>query len=113
MANEKKTYSLEIEGQHGNFTVTNLTMNGTNYVSENEVDTSAWPHAFQLTAKDETGAVTEHYAHAKLIQQEQYAWGGGKYYLAFSPVSEQEVKNAEFQATLEYIAMMADIDIDN
>jgi hypothetical protein len=42
----------------------------------------------------------------------QYEWDGGKWYLAFSEVSEQEIKNAEFQANIEYLAMMADIDMD-
>jgi hypothetical protein len=112
MDNEKKIYTLEIEGERGVITVKNLTMNGTNYVSETEVDTAAWPPTFKLTAKDEEGTVTEAVEHAKLLQQVQYEWDGGKWYLAFSEVSEQEIKNAEFQANSEYLAMMADIDMD-
>ena len=87
-------------------------MNGTNYVSETQVDTANWPEVFSLIAKDETGEVSEAYTHAKLLQQEQYDWDGGKFYLAFAPMSEQEIKNAEFQANLEYIAMMTGTDID-
>lgn len=88
-------------------------MNGTNYVSETEVDTADWPATFAFTAKDEDGTITEHYDHARLIQQEQYAWDEGKFYLAFAPVSQQELVNEELEAKLEYLAMMADIDIDN
>ena len=87
-------------------------MNGNNYVSEKEVDTSRWPSAFKLTAKDDEGNTTEHYDHACLLQQAQYDWDDNKFYLAFGTVSEQDIKNAEFEAQLEYIAMMADIDID-
>ena len=112
MDSENKTYSLTVEGQKGSFTVANLTMNGSNYVSETQVDTSKWPAVFKLTAKDNEGNTTEEYSHAKLIQQESYAWDGGKFYLAFAPVSEQEIKNAAFQANLEYLAMMTGNDID-
>ena len=112
MDNEKKTYTLEIEGERGTITVENLTMNGTNYVSETKVDTSAWPPTFKLTAKDVEGTVTEAIDHAKLIQQEQYAWDGGKWYLAFAPVSPQEIENARLQSQLDYLALMADIDLD-
>ncbi|MBO6292195.1 MAG: hypothetical protein J6N51_08070 [Selenomonas sp.] len=112
MDNEKKTYTLTIEGQNSTITVENLTMNGTNYVSEAKVDTTAWPPTFKLTAKDEEGTVTEALDHAKLIQQEQYAWDGGKWYLAFAPVSAQEIENAKLQSQLEYIAMMTDVDLD-
>ena len=109
---DNKTYTLTIDGQTKTFTVNNLTMNGTNYVSEAKVDTANWPEIFKLTAKDGEGNITEEHAHAKLLQQEQYDWDGGKFYLAFAPVSEQEIKNAEFQAQLEYMAMMTDVDID-
>ena len=109
---DNKTYTLTIEGQSKTFTVENLTMNGTNYVSETKVDTANWPEVFKLTAKDEEGKVTEEYTHAKLLQQEQYDWDGGKFYLAFAPVSEQEITNREQKANLEYLAMMTDVDID-
>ena len=105
-------YTLTIEGKNKSFTVENLDMNGTNYVSETQVDTSAWPQTFRFTATDEEGNITEQYDHAKLIQQVSYDWDGGKRYLAFAPVSEQEIKNAEFRANLDFLAMMADIDID-
>lgn len=110
---DNKKYTLEIEGQNSTITVENLTMNGTNYVSEAKVDTTAWPPMFKLTAKDSTGNTTEEHAHAKLLQQVQYDWDGGKWYLAFAPVSEQEITNAEQRANIEYIAMMAGIDLDD
>ena len=112
MDNENKIFNLEIVGQHGTFTVNGLTMNGSNYVSETKVDTEAWPEVFKLTAKDEEGNITEQLDYAKLLQQEQYTWDNNKFYLAFAPVSEQELKNADFQAQLEYLAMMTDVDID-
>ena len=90
-----------------------LTLNGSNYVSKTEVDVSNLPPVFKLTAKDSKGNITEEFEHAKLLQQVQYAWDNNKFYLAFAPVSEQEIKNAEFQSNLEYMAMMMDLDIDS
>ena len=106
------TYTLKIEGANDTFTLENLGMNGTNYVSDSYVDTSDWPPIFSLTATDEDGNVTESIAHAKLIQQETYTWDEGKYYLAFAPVSQQEIANAELQSQIEYMAMMLDVDLE-
>ena len=89
-----------------------LTLNGSNYVSKTEVDVSNLPPVFKLTAKDSKGNITEEFEYAKLLQQKQYAWDDNKFYLAFSPVSEQEIKNNEFKSNLQYFAMMADVDID-
>ena len=88
-----------------------LTLNGSNYVSKTEVDVSNLPPVFKLTAKDSKGNITEEFEHAKLLQQVQYAWDNNKFYLAFAPVSEQEIKNNEFQSNLHYLAMMADLEL--
>lgn len=109
---DNKTYTLTIEGKNKSFTVENLAMNGTNYVSETQVDTSAWPQTFRFTATDEEGNVTEQYDHAKLIQQVSYDWDGGKRYLAFAPVSQQAIENAELRSQVEYLAMMTDVDLE-
>ena len=109
---ESKTYTLTIEGQNSTITVENLSMNGTNYVSEAKVDTTAWPPTFKLTAKDEEGTVTEAIDYAKLIQQEQYTWDNNRWYLAFALVSPQEIENAKLHSQIEYMAMMTDVDLD-
>lgn len=89
-----------------------LTLNGTNYVSKDEVDVSGLPKVFKLTVRDSEGNTTEEFEHAKLLQQVQYAWDDNKFYLAFAPVSQQEIMNAEFKANIDYLAMVADVDID-
>lgn len=96
-----KIYDIEIRGGNSAFEVKDLTMNGTNYVSETEVDTSKWPSSFAFTAKDEDGNITEHYDRAKLIQQVSYDWDGGKFYLAFGQVSEQELLEERLAAAEE------------
>lgn len=106
-------YILEIGGKNKSFIARNLTINGTNYVSETQVDTSSWPKVFKLTVTDENNNIVESYDYAKLIQQAQYAWDNNKWYLAFAPVSYQELMNTELKAQLEYLAMMTDIDLEN
>lgn len=90
-----------------------LSMNGSNYVSTEDVDVSSLPNVFKLTVKDGNGKVTEEIAHAKLLQKVQYEWDEGKWYLAFTTVSEQEILNAKMRSNLEYLAMMANVDIDS
>ena len=98
---DNETYNLTIEGQNNTFSVKNLTMNGNNYVSRKKVDTSKWPAIFKLTAKDSKGNITENIAHAKLLQQVQYDWDGGKYYLAFAQADAQELLEERIAANEE------------
>jgi adenosine deaminase len=104
----KQTYTIYVDGVKA---AEGLTVNGTNYVSESEVDTSRFQDdVFKLTVKDNEGNVVEEHEYAKLLQQMQYAWDDNKYYLAFCPVSEQEVKFKEMQANLEFLAMCNNVD---
>ena len=104
-----KKYTLYVDGVKF---AEGLTINGNNYVSKTEVDVSNLPSVFKFTAKDSKGNITEEFEYAKLLQQKQYAWDNNKFYLAFAPVSEQEIKNNEFKSNLQYLAMMADVDIN-
>lgn len=105
----KETYSININGVK---VADGLTRNGSNYVSASKVDTSGFDEIFQLTVKDNAGNVVEEYEYAKLLQQTQYEWDNNKYYLAFCPVSEQEIKFNEMQANLEFLAMYNDVDFN-
>lgn len=109
---DKEKYTLTLTNETGSVTVDNLTMNGNNYVSENEVDLSGWRGIFKLTAKNGQGEVTEEIENAKLLQQVQYAWDGGKYYLTFCAVPKIELDQSTQDSKIEYIAMMADIDME-
>lgn len=109
---EKEKYALTLTGEGGGLTVENLTMNGNNYVSETEVDLSALSDTFQLMAKDSNGNITETIENAKLLQQVKYDWDGGKYYLAFCAVPQFELDQKSQDSRIQYIAMMADIDVE-
>lgn len=110
MDNEK--YTLKLEWDDEAVTVGNLTMNGNNYVSASKVNVSGWPASFKLTATNSKGEVTETIEHAKLLQQVKYSWDGGKYYLAFGIVPELELEQKAQNANIQYVAMMAGVDID-
>lgn len=57
----------------------------------------------------ENGIVKEVKKHAYIKSQEQYE---DKYYIDFGEISEQEYEMQEQKAKIEYIAMMADIDLE-
>lgn len=104
-----KTYSLFADGVKF---AEKLTVNGNNYVSNSKVDTESLPDVFKLEVKDSKDKITEVIYNARLLQQVQYT-EGGEYYLAFSKVSKQEFLNDKLQSNIEYLAMMADVDIDS
>ena len=104
-----KTYSLFVDGVKF---AEKLTVNGNNYVSNSKVDTESLPDVFKLEVKDSKDKITEVIDNARLLQQVQYT-EGGEYYLAFSKVSKQELLNDKLQSNIEYLAMMADVDIDS
>lgn len=106
---DKETYALYADGVKF---AEGLTLNGSNYVSEDEVDVNCLPEVFKFTVKDSKGNITEEYEHGKLLQEVQYKWDNNRWYLAFAPVSEQEIRNQEFKSNLQYLAMMADVDIN-
>ena len=109
---EKEKYTLILTGEGNSVMVENLTLNGNNYVSESEVDLSSLPDVFALMAKDSKGNVVESHENAKLVQQVKYDWDGGKYYLAFCPVSQLELDQKAQDSKIQFIAMMADIDVE-
>lgn len=104
-----KTYSLFADGVKF---AEKLTVNGNNYVSNSKVGTESLPDVFKLEVKDSKDKITEVIDNARLLQQVQYT-EGGEYYLAFSKVSKQELLNDKLQSNIEYLAMMADVDIDS
>lgn len=104
-----KTYSLFADGVKF---AEKLTINGNNYVSNSKVDTESLPDVFKLEVKDSKDKITEVIDNARLLQQVQYT-EGGEHYLAFSKVSKKELLNDKLQSNIEYLAMMANVDIDS
>jgi len=109
---EKKaeTYTLKIKSNNNEFTIENLSMNGTNYVSKTKVDTIQWPEIFELIVESDSKRI-EHYEHARLIQQTKHNQTE-EWYLIFSSVSNQEIESMKMKSDIEYLSMMTDIEIE-
>lgn len=55
------------------------------------------------------GETTTEHEHVELVQCKQY---GDEYWFVLRELSEEELAAAKTQANIEYIAMMADIDLE-
>lgn len=69
-------------------TLDNLGINGTNYVSETEVDTSIFTDSNLSKVTISDGTNTDEYENLVFIQQMK--WQDGTYYLAFRKQTERE-----------------------
>lgn len=88
--------------------LTGFTKNGDNFVSKEQVDESIFEDNLAvMTVSD--GETETTYHNVELIQQVEYADG---WYLAFRELTAQELRDIEINAKIEYIAMMADVDIE-
>lgn len=68
--------------------LSNLDMNGDNYVSQTEVDTSIFTEKNLTTVIISDGETTTEYADLVFIQQMK--WSDGTFYLAFREKTEEE-----------------------
>ena len=85
-----------------------LTKNGDNFVSETQVDESIFEYNTQtVTITDEEGNETVLH-NAEFIQQMEFADG---FYICFREKSEMELAMENFQSQIDYIAMMADVEM--
>lgn len=76
--------------------ITNLTKNGTNFVSKTQVDESIFVDNLS-TMKISNGESEEIYYHVELIQQVEYSDG---WYLAFRELTTQELRNMEIDTKI-------------
>lgn len=88
-------------------TISGLSLNGTNFVSKDKIDESIFDG--NLSTMTITDGETEHtMKNVEFIQQMEL---DGEWYLAFRELSERELRNIEIDAKIDYIAMMADVDM--
>lgn len=91
--------------------ISDLTLNGNNYVSNEPVPADMYAEIAENCSPMTVscGDISEVHEHAKLVQVAEY---GGKYYLAFRDLTEQEVKEAKLRADIDYLAMMTDTELE-
>lgn len=88
--------------------LTGFTQNGNNYVSKTKVDESVFEgNLSTLTLTDGETEIVMH--NAVLIQQVKYTDG---WYLCFRELTPQEIQYAALNGKIDYLAMMADIDLE-
>ena len=92
-------------------TLTGLTLNGNNFVSENEVTRETFAgklNGVTITCDEEnySDEFTGEHAHMKLIQIAQYEWDAGKWYFILSDMSEAELKELRLESRLDYLEML-------
>lgn len=96
-------------------TLENLTKNGDCFVSKTEVDESIFENNLStLTIQNTEEDTEEVMTNAEFVQQLHYEnfHGNTGYYLAFRELTEAEVKEATLTGLIEYVAMMADIELE-
>lgn len=88
--------------------LTGFTQNGNNYVSKSKVDVSVFEgNLTTLTLTDGETVIVMH--NAELIQQVK---GPDGWYLCFRELSPEEIQYAALNGKIDYLAMMADIDME-
>ena len=86
-----------------------ITMNGNNYVSQEEVKESDLAGKLSPVSVEENGAVTQELENAALVQILHYNDG---WYIALREMTETEVMLAKLRADTDYIAAMSDVDLE-
>lgn len=86
-----------------------LGLNGNNYISSKKLTEADFADNLDhVTIEDADGNVEE-LENLELVQVKKY---GKEYWFVLRQLSEQELKDLKTQANIEYIAMMADIDLE-
>lgn len=89
--------------------IDDLGLNGNNYISPKKLTEDDFDgNLDHITIEDPDGNVEE-LENMELVQVKKY---GKEYWFVLRQLSEQELKDLKTQANIEYIAMMADIDLE-
>ena len=86
-----------------------LGLNGNNYISSKKLTEDDFDgNLDHITIEDAEGNIEE-LENMELVQVKKY---GKEYWFVLRQLSEQEIRDSKLQANIEYIAMMADIDLE-
>lgn len=91
------------------FKMKNLEMNGNNYIYQGNLDTSIFTDNLSpVTISD--GENTEVHEHMKYV--EPYYDDPGNTWFVLIDVPESELQYAELYSKIDYVAMMADVEVE-
>lgn len=88
--------------------IENLGLNGNNFVSDSEIDLATFEGNLDTLTISKDDEVVQVMNNAEVIQQVQYDDG---WYICFRELSAQELNEIKFNAKLEYIAMMTEVEL--
>ena len=101
---ENKVYTITLAD---GTVISNLTMNGNNFVSETQITSDMFEdNLFEVTIGD--GEFEEVHENMELVQIAQY---GDDYYFVLRDLTAEEIEKLSIRADIEYIAMMAGIEL--
>lgn len=87
--------------------IDNLKLNGNNYISEDTIDMSIFEgNCSPVTISD--GTSEEIHSSMELVQITE---NGGKYWFILRDLSSDELAQMKMQSDIEYVAMMAGIEL--
>ncbi len=89
--------------------IDNLTMNGNNFVSEEEITEDIFEGGLDDVVITSSEGAEEVHEHMALVQIQQLY---GAYYITLRDVTAAEIVQAKMRSDIEYIAMMSDIEIE-
>lgn len=104
MNDENKTYTITLSN---GIKIDDLKVNGDNFISKDEIDPTIFSGGLsKVTVSD--GETEKTYTNLALIQVMEYE---GEWLFAFREVPRAEIEMARVRSDLDYLAMMANIDI--
>ena len=104
---EEKTFTIVLAD---GTSLTNLGLNGNNYISSTKVTEDTFAGNLEEVTIECSDGTTETKTNMDLVQISKV---GKEYWFILRELTAQEIKDAKVQANIEYIAMMADIDLDD
>lgn len=102
---EKRTWTITLAD---GTTLEGLTLNGNNYVSKTKVTEDDFAGNLDRV-KITDGETTQELENVELVQCQQY---GNEYWFILRERTAAEMAAEKTQANIEYLAMMADIDLE-
>lgn len=86
-----------------------LTLNGNNFISKARLTEADFEGNLSLVRIQDPDGNVEELENMELVQVKRY---GTEYWFVLRQLSDQELRELKTQADIEYIAMMADIDLE-
>lgn len=103
---EEKTFKIVLAD---GTSLEGLGLNGNNFISSKKLTEDTFEGNLSHVVIEDSEGNTEEHDNMALVQIAKY---GKEYWFVLRELSAQEIRDAKIQANIEYIAMMADVDLD-